>query len=486
MINWRKVFYHPVRGRVVYDLLVSVVAYGLVECLAYVVGQIPLHVHEWLIYAGLIVIINFGLGVYGRYKISTPLTKTALLTASVILSSATLLILDIPYWQLIATGIYTLLLLVLPRWFFSVNRGQLWKGSYQLIHDSDPILVVGGGGYIGSHVVTQLLKAKQRVRVFDTFYYGKEVFRDLKSKNLEVVSGDITDVYSLTKAMSNVRAVVHLAGIVGDPAAALDDELTRHLNIVTTRMVKESVKGFGIPRLIFASSCSVYGAAEYTVNENSNLNPVSLYAQTKIDAEKEILLDTYDLFHPTILRFATVFGHSQRMRFDLVANLFTAQAYINGKITVRGSKQWRPMVHVSDIARAIVMTLDAPLEKVSRQIFNVGDDKQNTTIRSMAEMAKMVVGQSRRGKEVQIVIDDTVEDRRNYHVSFEKIRKTLGFEAKTNLEQGIAEMYDHFKAGDYQKPFTDPLYSNLEMTKLIQKEFHSDAYRKTHFSLLAK
>src|SRR4030067_1187783 len=327
----RDILYHPIRGRGVYDAIVAALSYALVEGLIFVAGHVPPHPHEWFIYAGLIVGINFGFGVYGRYKVSSTMTKTALLSASVILASMTLLILDIPAWQLTATSLYTVLLLVLPRWFLSVSRGQLLSsGAFQLIHDNDPILVVGGGGYIGTHVVEQLLKTNNRVRVFDTFYYGKQVFDEIKSKNLEIVKGDVTDVYILTKALSNIRAVVHLAGIVGDPAAALDDELTRHLNIVTTRMVKESVKGLGIPRLIFSSSCSVYGAADHKVNGNCVMNLVALFAQTKIDAEQEILQDTYALFHPTVLRFATVFGHSRRMRFDLVANLFTAQAYQNG------------------------------------------------------------------------------------------------------------------------------------------------------------
>jgi nucleoside-diphosphate-sugar epimerase len=284
--------------------------------------------------------------------------------------------------------------------------------------------------------------------------------------------------------MNNVRAVVHLAGIVGDPASSLDDQLTRQLNIVTTRMVKEQVKAFKIPRLIFASSCSVYGASNEVVTESSGLHPVSLYAQTKIDAEQELLADSADEFNPIILRFATVFGHSKRMRFDLVVNLFTAQAYMNGEITVKGSTQWRPFIHTADIAQAIVKVIEAPIDKVSRQIFNIGDDRLNTTIGQLAETVKQIVSKDRHNKTVRVTVNDNIDDLRNYHVSFEKIHRILGYQAGITLEAGIAEMYRHLKHHDYLKPFTDKIYSNMEMTKLIQKEFHSENYRKSHFTSL--
>src|SRR5579871_3924351 len=155
--------------------------------------------------------------------------------------------------------------------------------------------------------VERLLEKNYRVRVLDTFFYGKRVFDVIPHKEkLEIIAGDATNISELMYALRNVQAVIHLAGIVGDPAAAIDERLTRHMNIVSTRMVKESVKAFRIPKLIFASSCSVYGASRKISNEESKLNPVSLYAKSKIDSEQELLRDTFDEFNPTILRFATV------------------------------------------------------------------------------------------------------------------------------------------------------------------------------------
>lgn len=195
-----------------------------------------------------------------------------------------------------------------------------------------PILVIGGGGYIGTHVVEQLLESGYSVRILDRFVFGKKVISDLlKNKNLEIIEGDISDLVALSRALQGVSAVVHLAGLVGDPACAVDENMTLHINIASTRVVKEMSKAFKVPHFIFASSCSVYGASDEVMNEGSSLNPVSLYAKTKIDSEQEILNDKTADFNPTILRFATVFGHSRRPRFDLVTNLFTAQAYNEGR-----------------------------------------------------------------------------------------------------------------------------------------------------------
>ena len=348
------------------------------------------------------------------------------------------------------------------------------------------ILVTGGGGYIGTHVVEQLLDKGCRVRIFDKFVFGKEILNSLlKNKNLEAVEGDISDLYQLSSALKEVDAVVHLAGLVGDPACAVDPQFTKHMNVVSTRIIKELSKSFGVKRFIFASSCSVYGASDQIVDETSSLNPVSLYAKTKIDSEKELLDDENKNFHPIILRFATVFGHSRRPRFDLVTNFFTAQAYNEGLITVAGSQQWRPFIHVADIARAIVMALEAPLKKADRQIFNVGDDKLNTTIGELGKLVEEIVKVNKKGKKVEVSINDNISDKRNYRVSFAKIKKVLGFEAKTTLETGIKEMTEHFKKGTYQKNYKDTRYINVEMTKLMQVEFKSDGYKRKNISALS-
>ena len=285
---------------------------------------------------------------------------------------------------------------------------------------------------------------------------------------------------TLTLSLRNTKAVVHLAGIVGDPASMVDRKLTKHMNIVSTRMIKEAVKGFGIPKFIFASSCSVYGASDNVSTERSKLKPLSPYAKSKIDSEREIMRDTFDEFHPTILRFATVFGHSRKPRFDLVLNLFTAQAFKKGSINVFGGNQWRPFIHVSDAADSIIKVIDAPINKTSRKIFNVGDDSLNITIMDAAKIVRNVLNKN--GKNIKINVKKDDSDLRNYIVSFQKIKDELRFKCKISFEKGIDEIIKNFKKRAYKKTYTDPYYSALETTKEFKKEFYSKSYQDSHFS----
>jgi nucleoside-diphosphate-sugar epimerase len=286
--------------------------------------------------------------------------------------------------------------------------------------------------------------------------------------HFEFIEGDVTDITKLTAAVKGASGIVHLAGLVGDPACAVDLDFTRHTNIAATRMAKDVAQSLGVYRFVFASSCSVYGAAEGEVSETGTLNPVSLYAQTKIDSENELLLAGRDDFFVTVLRFATVFGHSRRPRFDLVANFFTAQALEDGIITVTGPTQWRPFIHVRDIARAIVATLEADPVVIQNQIYNVGDRRLNMTILQLAQTVQAIVSQFRH---VEITVRENFSDKRSYAVSFEKIHSDLGFEATMMIEEGIREMAIHYRHGTYGH-YRDPAYSNVATTKTAVQEFH--------------
>lgn len=336
-------------------------------------------------------------------------------------------------------------------------------------YSNKTVLVTGGGGYIGTHVTEKLLKEGYKVCIFDQFMFGENAISTLKkNKNLTIIKGEIGEWQKLRESLNGVDIVIHLAGLVGDPACIVNKELTIQMNIVSTRIVKELSKDAKVSRFIFSSSCSVYGASDELMSEESKLNPVSLYAQTKIDSENEILSDDSKDFHPTILRFATVFGHSRRQRFDLVANLFVAQAYNDGVIVVTGSSQWRPFIHPQDIAKAIVKVLKKPKKEVSRQIINVGDDNLNITIGNLALLVANIVKKDRNGKPVEITINNDVNDARNYRVSFKKINKLLGFKATVDIKKGLEEIYDNFKKGKYKENYKDPLYINVEMTKLLR------------------
>lgn len=336
-------------------------------------------------------------------------------------------------------------------------------------YSNKTVLVTGGGGYIGTHVVDKFLQAGYKVRIYDQFIFGEGVLDELKvNNNLSVIKGEIGDWQKLRESLNGVDAVIHLAGLVGDPACIVNKELTIQMNIVSTKIIKELSKDAKVSRFIFSSSCSVYGASDELMSEESKLNPVSLYAQTKIDSENEILNDDSKDFHPTILRFATVFGHSRRQRFDLVANLFVAQAYNDGVIIVTGSSQWRPLIHVQDVARAIVKVLEKPKKEVSRQIINVGDDDFNITIGNLALLVANIVKKDKNGKPIEIIMNDDASDVRNYRVSFKKIKKLLGFKITVDIKKGLEEIYNNFKKGKYHRDYKDPLYINVEMTRLLQ------------------
>ena len=348
-------------------------------------------------------------------------------------------------------------------WVAGSRFSRMYIGSkYRMVRRSETVqekmedvLVVGGAGYIGSVLTRQLLDAGYRVRVLDLEMFGIDsVSEILHHPRLEVMRGDFRNVEDVVRALRGMDAVVHLAAIVGDPACALDKNTTIAVNYAAAKMMAQLARANGISRFVFASTCSVYGASDDIRDEFSDLNPVSLYATTKIDAERALIEATDDFFQPTILRFATAYGWSHRPRFDLVANLFSAQAVTDGRIRIFNGEQWRPFVHTRDIARACVMTLEAPLAAVGGEIFNVGDDSQNYTLRQLGE----IVGNAHPGTVVEEITNE--EDPRNYRVNFDKIRDILGYRASVTLEDGIQEMVDAVLSGEVAD-WHDPIYSNI-------------------------
>lgn len=407
-------------------------------------------------------------GVYGRLRLSPTRVKVLAVVGAVV--AAALVGLAVSPLPLVAAWVAIAApTLVTARALVGLQFGHRPHLQAIVRNQHGPVVVIGGAGYIGSHVVDQLLKKGYRVRVLDRLMYGSTPLESFVTHpRFEFIEGDATDISKLAQALQGATSAVHLAGLVGDPACAVDEAFTRHTNIVATRMVKQVAQSLGVSRFVFASSCSVYGVSDVEVSELDALNPVSLYAQTKIDSERELLHGVPDGFYVTVLRFATVFGHSFRPRFDLVANLFTAQAMNNGRITVVGADQWRPFVHVRDLARAIVTVLEAEPTRVQSQVFNVGDGRLNMTIGQLGELVQRVVGERR---PVELHVSENPTDRRNYAVSFTKIQTQLGFRAETDIEAGVREMVAHLAAGDYGD-YRAPGYSNLETTRDAVKDFY--------------
>jgi nucleoside-diphosphate-sugar epimerase len=317
------------------------------------------------------------------------------------------------------------------------------------------VLVIGGAGYIGSVLTRKLLEGGYSVRVLDSLFFGDASVRDLLSHpQLELQRADFRHVESLVKSMRGIDAVIHLAGLVGDPACAINTDLTNEINYAATKMLIQVCKGAGVNRLVLASTCSVYGASDFLMDERSATQPISLYAHTKLASECAILHARSSVFHPTVLRLATVFGLSPRPRFDLVVNLLTAKAVREGKIVIFNHDQWRPFIHVSDAARAFLCVLQAPHELVSGEIFNAGSYKLNYSLGEVAEKIREQI------PEVEVECKENL-DKRNYRVSFDKIHSHLGFVCTTQLEVGVAEIRKAIESG-LVKNYHDSIFSNYE------------------------
>ena len=317
----------------------------------------------------------------------------------------------------------------------------------------EKVLLIGGAGYIGSVLARRLLEAGYQVRVLDLLLFGKAPIAELYSHpRFELFRGDFRHVDAVIHAVRGMDAVIHLGAIVGDPACAADEETTLETNYAATALVADVCKGYGVSRFLFASTCSVYGASDEVVDEKSDLNPVSLYAATKIDSEQILLTCRGAHFHPTILRLGTAFGWSHRPRFDLVVNLLTGKAFFENKIVIYNQEQWRPFVHTRDISRAFHLMLEAPLEAVSGEIFNVGSEILNHRLEDVGATIRRLMPHV----EVQ---RESNTDIRNYRVSFEKIRARLGFECETSLASGIREIHHQLETGQVSD-YTSKVYHN--------------------------
>ncbi len=365
---------------------------------------------------------------------------------------------------------------------FSLVAARVWAYVWRLVvldneHRSPvtipvdsgrSILLIGGAGYIGSALLPMLLEKGYQVRLMDMFIYGHEpIAKFLHHPRLEVVHADFRQVDKVVQSMVGMDTVIHVGAIVGDPACAIDEELTIEINVIATKMIAEVAKGQGISKFVFASTCSVYGASEQILNENSVLNPVSLYARSKIASERVLVQMRNDDFQPVILRFGTIYGLSGRTRFDLVVNLLTAKATVEGKITVFGSDQWRPFVHVEDAASAILAAVDAPAELLADVIFNVGSDEQNYTLGQVGEQIKTLVPNA------EMIVANADQDRRNYRVDFRRIRDMLGFRPRWTLQQGIQQVLDALGSGKVTD-YRDARYSNV---KYLTEEATSELWQ---------
>ena len=300
------------------------------------------------------------------------------------------------------------------------------------------ILVTGGAGFIGSVLVRILLRKGYYVRVIDNLSFGGESLIELlNDKNFDFIKGDIRDKDSLDRAMNGIDYVAHLASIVGDPACAINPELTKDINLNGAFKTYEAANDAGVKKFVFASTCSNYGKMkdpnEY-VTEESEISPISLYAETKVEFENFLLSqDKNNIAKPTCLRFSTVYGLSPRIRFDLTVNEFTKELALNRELVVFGEQFWRPYCHVSDLSLAVVKVFETDSDIAEFNVYNVGDTSENY-------QKKMIVDEVvKQLPDSKIKYVEKNEDPRDYRVSFKKINDELGFFTSFTVPDGIRQ-----------------------------------------------
>jgi nucleoside-diphosphate-sugar epimerase len=287
-------------------------------------------------------------------------------------------------------------------------------------------LVVGGAGYVGNVLVRRLIQEGFQLRVLDDllFDHGAGIAGILEDPGLTFVKGDLRDQAALETALDGATDVVLLAAIVGDPLCKAYPELARSINFEGAKQVFGALQGRGIDRFVFTSTCSNYGLRESDepATEEADLAPLSLYAETKVEFERFILDEISGVdFNPVLLRIATAYGISPRMRFDLTISEFTRTLAVGAELEVYDAETWRPYCHVADISKAIITALEAPTDVVRGEVFNVGHSDENYTKQMLAELAQGATGSDR------VAFVEGGFDARNYRVSFDKIATKLGF-----------------------------------------------------------
>jgi len=323
------------------------------------------------------------------------------------------------------------------------------------------ILITGSRGYIGTVMAPMMVAAGHEVAGVDADFYRRSTFGDW-SESIATTVKDVREIEA--RDLAGLDAVVHLAALSNDPLGDLDPRLTYELNHLASVRLAALAKEAGVRRFVLASSCSNYGAAgDAPMNEDSELNPVTAYGESKVLAERDISRLADHSFTPTFLRCATAYGVSPRLRFDIVLNNLVAWAFTSGKVMLKSDgTPWRPIVHIEDISRAFLAVLSAPPEVVRAQAFNIGRDDQNYRIREIAEIVKETVP----GCEVAFA-EGAGPDKRNYRADFSKVARVLPwFQPQWDARKGARQLYEAYKAiGLKLTDFEGPRYRRIDQIK---------------------
>ena len=314
------------------------------------------------------------------------------------------------------------------------------------------ILVIGGGGYVGTHLTDQLIEKKYRVTVFDLFIYGNFL---TKHNNLNVIKGDIRNLDLLKKIVKNFDCIIHLACISNDPSFDLNPELGKSINFDPFEDLVKISKENGVKRFIYASSSSVYGIkSENDVDENFSLSPLTDYSRFKAMCEDILFRYNDNYFTCCIVRPATVCGYSKRQRLDLVVNILTNLAYNSEEVSIYGGSQLRPNINIKDMSNAYLFLLEQPEKKISGEVFNIGFENY-----SVNTLCDLVIKNVKKKVTVRRLKSD---DNRSYHISSKKIKDKLGFVNYYNIEDAIKELVNVFEKNLLVDPLSNEIYYNIK------------------------
>ena len=322
------------------------------------------------------------------------------------------------------------------------------------------VFITGGAGYCGSRLVPQLLSSGYKVTVYDIMYFGCD-FLPVQNPNLNIIVGDIRDTEKLYESSKGHDFFVSLACISNDASFELDEKLSTSVNLHAFEPMVLAAKKSGVRRFIYASSSSVYGISEEkNVTEDHPLVPLTLYNKYKGMCEPLLLKHIDENFEGVIFRPATVCGFAPRLRLDLSVNILTNHGYHNNLVKVFGGSQLRPNLHIQDYCDVVQILMEAPKEKINRQIFNVG--YQNKSIMEIAKIVKDVITKSESNKnEIKIEVTSS-DDNRSYHINSDKIYKYLNFKPKHTIENAVEELINYFSKKNLSDTFTNDFYHNVK------------------------
>ncbi len=327
------------------------------------------------------------------------------------------------------------------------------------------ILVTGGAGYVGCILVRELLSKGEAVRVFDKLFFGDGGLEEVRDK-VEVIEGDLR--YFDEAILDGIDAVIHLGGLSNDPTAEFNPKANHEMNTVATEVLAGACKRKGIRRFVFASTCSIYDRGLYAedrlLDEDSEVSPRAAYAVSNYEAERALLAMADERFCPVILRKGTLYGFSPRMRYDLVVNTFVKDALMTGGLKVFcGGEMWRPLVDVTDAAKAYICCVEAPEHKVRGQIFNLVFKNYR-----ILELAHWVREAFKPIKKLEIEVDYSHYRTRSYRVSGQKIETTLGFKPTVAVKESVEHMVKMIQKNGYTD-FLNPRYYNIQWLTMLSE-----------------